>query len=126
MCAGAITPRYEWRLLILDLPKRLRDILHALDTGRIAFGSDQHEVIVHHRITPHAFAFGEKLFLRRLRMDENNVGIAAPASVERLSGALRDDFRPNASFLLEDWKQVLEQTAVLCRCGRSNDGTSPV
>ena len=43
-------------------------------------------------IALHAFAFGEEFLFRRFGVHEHDVGVAAPAGVERLAGALRDDF----------------------------------
>ena len=104
MSARVVATRYEWRLLISDRPHRCRNVVHSLDPGGITRRPHQHKVAVHHRIALHAVSFGEKPFLRRLRMDKNHVSVAASAGVERLSSALRDDFHRNAGFRLKDRK----------------------
>ena len=101
MGTRTIPARYEGRLFVLDLLKRLGDVIHALDAGRIALRPDQHEIVVHHRVALHALTLGEKLLFRRFGMHEYDVGIAAPASVERLAGALRHNFHLDAGLLLE-------------------------
>ena len=86
-------------LLVLDGLERLADVLHALDAGGIALRPDQHEVVVHHRKALHALAFGEEFFFLRFGVHEHHVGVAAPAGVERLAGALRHHFDGDAGLL---------------------------
>ena len=71
------------------------------DAARIGARADQDEVVVHHRIALHAEALGEELVLLRLRMHEDDVGIAAPRRVERLAGAQRHDLHVDAGARLE-------------------------
>ena len=54
-------------------------------------------------------------------MHEHHVGIAAAAGVERLAGALRDDFHLDAGLLLEQRQNVPEQAGILRRGGRRHD-----
>src|SRR5262245_36402970 len=53
-------------------------------------------------------------------MHENHVGTAAARHVERLAGTQGDDFNVDAGLLLEQRKDVAEQTGVLRRSGRCN------
>ena len=85
------------------------------------FGSDEHEVVVHHRIALHALAFGKEFFFRRFCVHENDVGIAAAAGVERLAGTLRDDFHLDPGLLLEQRQNVSKQAGILRRGGRRHD-----
>ena len=93
----------------------------ALDAGRIALRADQDEVVVHHRIALHAEAFGEEFLFRRLGVHEHHVGVAAPAGVERLAGALRHHLHVDAGLGLEQRQDVAEQAGILRRGGRGDD-----
>jgi len=64
-----------------------------------------------------AVALGEKFLLERLGMHEHDVGITAPADVERLAGADGDDVHGNAGLLFEDRQQMPEEAALLGRGG---------
>ena len=46
-------------------------------------------------------------------MDEDDVGIAAAAGVERLAGALRDDADLDAGLRLEQGQDVAKQAGIL-------------
>src|SRR6185312_16301325 len=76
MRARLVAARNEIATLRLDRAERGNDVLRSLDARRIALRSEQDEVVVHHRITLDAEAFGEKLFLGRFGVDEHHVGIA--------------------------------------------------
>src|SRR4029453_10548192 len=82
-----IPARYEGCLLVLDGPKRLRNILLASDTGWIALWPDQHKVVVHDRIPFHAVSFGNDRFFFRFGMCKDDISVAAPSHVERLTGS---------------------------------------
>ena len=56
---------------------------------RIGSRSNDDEVVVHHVVPLHRETFGKKLLFRVLVVDEHNIGIAAPADIESLSGADR-------------------------------------
>jgi hypothetical protein len=99
---------------LYNCPKRLCDVVHPPDAGGVALWPNQHKVIVHHRIALHAFAFGDKFLFCRFRMDKNHVCIAAPAGVERLTGAPRQYFHRDAGLLREERQQVVEQATILC------------
>jgi hypothetical protein len=53
-------------------------------------------------------------------MDENDVGVAAPRDVQRLSGAESDDVNLDAGLVLEDGQQMTEQARLLGRRGGSD------
>jgi hypothetical protein len=56
-------------------------------------------------------------------MHEHHIGVAAPAGVERLTGALRQDLHVDSRFRLEQRQDVAEQAGILRRCGgRHHDG----
>ncbi len=86
-----------------------------------ALRPDQDEVVVHHRIALHAEAVGDEFLLLRPRVHEHHVGVAAPAGVERLAGALRDHAHVDAGLLLEQRQDVAEQAGVLGRGGGGDD-----
>ena len=98
-----------------------RDDVLALDAGRIALRADQDEVVVHDGVALHAEAVGDELLLLRLGMDEHHVGIAAPAGVERLAGALRHHLHVDAGLRLEQRQDVAEQAGILGRGRRGDD-----
>ena len=62
--AGTVAARYERRAFCHDGFQGGADVLHAFDAGGIAFWSNQHEIVVHHRIALHALAFGKEFFFR--------------------------------------------------------------
>ena len=121
MRAAAVAARDERRLRGLDSAHRSEDVLAAADLGRIAFRTDQHEIVVHDRIALDAFAFGHELLLGGTIMDEHDISIATPADVERLAGADRDDAHFDAGVLLEHRKQMGEQPGLLGRRRRRDD-----
>ena len=118
--AGLVAARDERRALALIVFSAGDDVL-ALDAGRIALRPDQDEVVVHHRIALHAEAVGDELLLLRLGVHEHHVGVAAPAGVERLAGALRHHLHVDAGLGLEQRQDVAEQAGVLGRGGRGDD-----
>src|SRR6185503_12270586 len=61
----------------------------------------------------------------RLRVHEHDVGVAAPAQVERLAGAEGHYAYVYPGLLLEDGQQMLEKARLLGR-GRRCDGNEPV
>ena len=119
--AALVAARDERRLRRLDLLQRFDDVLAAGDLRGIALRPDQHEVVVHHGEPLDAFALGQEFLLGRLRVDEDDIGVAAPREVERLPGAERDDAHLDAGLLLEDRQQVAEQSRLLGR-RRRGDG----
>src|SRR5262244_491471 len=64
--------------------------------------------------------FRNEFLLRLPGMHQNHVGTAAARHVERLAGTQGDDFNVDAGLLLEQRKDVAEQTGVLRRSGRGN------
>ena len=64
------------------------------------------------RLTP--CALGEKFLLGGARVDEDDVGVAAPRDVERLPGAERDDVDLDARLRLED-RQAGSRTDPIAR-----------
>src|SRR5215472_19102100 len=99
MRARAVAAGNEGRALGLDRLQRLGDVGHAFDTSGVALRPDQDEIVIHHGVALHARAFGDELLLLRLRMNEHDIGVAAPAGVERLAGALRHHFHVDAGLL---------------------------
>ena len=71
--------------------------------------ADQDEVVVHHRVTLDAEAFRQEFLLRRFRVDEHDVGVAAAAGIERLAGALRDHLHIDSGLGLEQRQDMAEQ-----------------
>src|SRR5262249_193496 len=65
--------------------------------------------------------FGEEFFLRRFGVHKHDIGIAAPAGVEGLAGALGDDFHINPGLFLEQRQYVAKKSRILCRCRRGHD-----
>ena len=119
--AAAIAARHERRLRGLDFFQRREDVLAAGDLGRIVLRADEHEVVVHHRIAFDALPFGQEFLLGGAGVHEHDVGVAAPADIERLAGAQRDDANLDAGLLLVDRQQIAEQSRLLGR-GRRGDG----
>jgi hypothetical protein len=115
------SPRETWRALGFDRLERRDDIPAACDAGRIALRADQDEVVVHDRIALHTRAFGHELLFGRPGVHEHNVGVTAPAGVERLAGALRDHLHVDAGLGFEDRQDVTEESGILGRGRGGND-----
>ena len=119
---GAVAARNEWRRLVLDRFQRRQDVL-APDAGGIGMRTDQHEVIVHHRVALDAETIDEEFFFSRLGVHEHHIGVPTPSRIERLAGALGDDFHVDTGLLLEDREQISERPRILRRCRRrDSDG----
>ncbi len=69
----------------------------------------------------HAETVGDEFFLLRLGVDEDDVGVAAAAGVERLAGALRHHLHVDAGLGLEQRQDVAEQAGILRRGGGGDD-----
>jgi hypothetical protein len=105
----------------MSIPAIFQHIFAAGDLRRIGLRAEQHEVVVHHVLALHGVALRQELLLQRLGVHQDHVGIAAPADVERLSGADRDDAHFDPGRGGEDRQQVTEQPR-LFRGGGRGDG----
>ena len=103
MGTAAIAPRHERRVRRFEPFERGDDVFAAADPGRIGLGSDEHEVVVHHRVAFDAVAFGEERLLGRASVHEDDIRVAAAGDVERLAGAQCDDMDFDAGLPLVDW-----------------------
>jgi hypothetical protein len=115
--AAAIAARDKRRLGGRDAPQPLENVL-AGGMGGVALRPDQHEIVVHHVQPAGTVALGKEFLLGRLVVHELDVGIAAPAQVERLPGTHRHHAHLDPGLLLVDRQQVAEQAALLGRRGR--------
>src|SRR5262245_56642536 len=120
MGARTIAPRYERRRFGLDRFKRLRNVLQILNARGIALWPDQYEIIVHDGNALHTVAFVDEPILRRFVVHQHDVGLAASARIERLTGALREHFHVDTDLLCKEGQDVVEQPTVLRR-GRRRD-----
>jgi hypothetical protein len=91
-----------------DRSQRGNDVFSVLHTGRIAVRANEDEITVHHRKALHAEPVGDELLLKRPRMCEDDIGIAAPADIKRGSRTQRHHFHSNTGLFLEDREQILE------------------
>ena len=101
MGARVVAARYEGRLFVSDRLKRFRNVVHALDAGRVALRPNQHKVVVHHRKSFHALSFGEEPLFCQFGMHEHDVSFTAPASIERLAGPLRQHFHSDTGLCVK-------------------------
>ena len=115
MGARVVAARYEGRLFVSDRLKRFRNVVHALDAGGVTLRPNQHKVVVHHRKSLHAMSFGDEPQFCKFGMHEHHISIAAPGSVERLTGALRQHLHGDAGHLRENRQQMPVQTRILGR-----------
>ena len=107
MGTRAIAPRYEGRRFGLDRFERLCNVLQIPDARRIALWPDQHEVVVHDGNALYTVAFVDEPIFRRFVVHQHDIGLAASARIERLTGALGEYLYSNAGFLREEWQQVV-------------------
>src|SRR5262249_14738204 len=101
MRARTIAARNKRSLLVPDRFECRHNVLRPLYARRVGLRSNENEVVVHYGIALHSLAFGEELFLLGLCMDEYHVCIATSSGVERLAGALCDNFDIDTSLGLE-------------------------
>jgi hypothetical protein len=112
-----VAARHEGRLGGGDLAQRLQRVL-ARGLRRVVSRSDDDEVVVHDRGALHPVSVGDEFLLRRLIVDEDHVGIAAPRHVQRLAGAQRHDLDLDPGRDLEGRQQMAEQARLLGGRGR--------
>ncbi len=91
-----------------------------LDSGRVALGPDDVEVVVRKGTAVHAVALLHEGELLGGRVDEERVGVAALGEFDREARALRGDLQVHRVGRLVDRGQVVEQARVLER-GRGRD-----
>ena len=116
MRAGVVAAAHEGQLLFGEGLEGGGDVL-ALDARRIGFGSDEHEVVVHHLMAIHAEAVGHEFFFKSGRMHEQHVHVAVLAVRQRLAGAHGNPFQIKARILFEDGLEILQKAGIL-RAGR--------
>ena len=97
--------------------ERLLGLRHPAGLRRVALGSDDHEVVVHHVVPRARVPLGHELVLRRARVHEHRVGVAVPSDCQRLAGPDRHDVHAAAALFLEVREDRVEQPRVL-RAGR--------
>src|SRR5262249_24968792 len=97
------------------------DVAAAADMGGIALRPDEDEVVVHDLAPPGAPAFGDEGQFRRLVMDEEHIGIAALADLQRLAGADGDDAYLDPALRGEGGEDRAEDAGILGRCRRGDD-----
>ena len=121
MGAGLVAARDEGApLSLIALSAATMSFVPLMPAGSL-FGPIRTKSLYITGIALHAEAFGQEFFLRRLGVHEHHVGIAAPAGVERLTGALRDHLHVDAGLGLEQRQDVAEQAGILRRGGRRHD-----
>ena len=109
MGAALVGARHEGDVRCGEPGQRPGDVL-ALRAGRVIGRADEHEIVVHHRTPRQAEALGDELLFGGLVVHEDDVGVAAPAHVERLAGADRNHAHIDAARLLEGRQQVREKS----------------
>jgi hypothetical protein len=92
---------------------RLLDRGRFADARRILGRADEDEVVEHHGPTLDAGAGGHERRFRGRRMDQEHVGLAALAQLQRGSGADGDRFDPAAGGSFEEGQQLVEEAGVL-------------
>ena len=118
--AGAVAARHERYAGLGDLAEGCGDVLLVADVRGVGGRPDDHEIIIHDVEALHAEAFRHEFFFRRPVVDERHVGVPAPADVERLAGADRDDVDADPGARREQGQEVAEQAGLFGR-GRGGD-----
>src|SRR6516165_3844647 len=120
MCVPDLSPReMKSAPLALITCSAKMAFLEPLIRG-IVLRSDNDKIVVHHGIAFHAKAFRNKFLFCLLGMRQHHVGLAAAPHVERLAGAMGDDFNVDAALLLEQGKNKIEEPGILGRSRRGN------
>src|SRR5690606_7650398 len=78
----------------------------AAGARRIRLGADNDEVVIHQVEPLDAGAIRDELFLPRLGVHEQHVGVAVSRVLDRLAGAHRNDIHGDPGLLLEDRQEV--------------------
>ena len=108
-----------------DFRKRIPRPDHTLDPGRIARGTRNHEVIVHHVMAPDAETIGDELLLRRLVVNQQDIGVAPFRKPDGLAGPDGDHPDGDPALGLKPWQDIREQARIIGRRGGCQ-GDEPV
>ncbi len=107
-----VAPGHELRPARSDLLHRCGDVLAAANARRVRFRTDDDEVVVHDVLAHRAVTRRHELVLERTRVDEQHVGVAVLAELERRAGADRDHPDLGAVLRLELRQDLREETGV--------------
>ena len=122
---AVVAARHEYLPAVLEGLQSLVNGRCTDQTRWIRGGADNHEVIVHEVEPLRAIAIFDKFKFRRLRMDQQNIGIAVRCILDGLSGTYGDDIDAQAGFLLEQGDQIVVKARVLGG-GRRLDEYAPL
>ena len=89
MCAAAVAARDKRRFRLGNLAERRGRVMAASDMRRIGGGSDDDKIVPRDLPARRAMPLRDELLLGFRVVHKDEIGIAAPCRVERLSGALR-------------------------------------
>ena len=115
MRAAAVAARDKRRLRLGDLAERRNGIMPAGDMRRIGGGSDDDKIVPGDLPVPRAMPLRDELLLGVGVMHEDEIGVAAPRRVERLSGALRQHMHVNPGLPREDREDRAEEPGIVER-----------
>ena len=96
-----------------DAAEGFGGVVQAGGMGRVGFGADDDEVVVHDVAAVDAVSVGDEAVLAGPVMDEKGVGVAAGADGKRLAGADGDDVDGESGLGLEEGENVPEEAGVL-------------
>ncbi len=119
MRAAVVAARGEGRFGGGDGRQRLGRRGHAADAGRVVARPDDDEVVVHHVRPIEAVALFDKGVFAGAGVDEDDVGVARRADLNRLAGADGDHVDAGVVLGLEVGQDGVEQAGVGRAGGRS-------
>ena len=124
MGAAVVAARGKGRFGGGDGRQRLGRGSHAADAGGIIDRADEDEVVVHHVGAREAVPFLDKGVFAGAGVDEDDVGVARLADLDRLAGADGDDVDAGVVLGLEVGQNGVEQAGVgrAGGCGQPQDG----
>ena len=119
--AGVVAAGDEGGFGVGNALQRLGRALAAHHAGRIVGRADDDEVVVHDVLAAHAVAGVHERVFAGAGMDQQHVGVAVLAQLERLARAHGDHLDRGAGLRLEVGQDVGQQTRVLGAGGGGQD-----
>ena len=119
--AAVVAARGERGTRGSDLGQCRRGVRHSFDAGGIGRRADDHEIVIRDQLARCDMPGRQQFAFRVGRVHQQRVGVALLAHPQRRARADRDHLHVEASLLLEDRHQLVQQATVVQARGRGQD-----